>query len=113
MFVASHVVKWSLSVTYSKVMLVRWPVVSVVCVLEGLRRLRLARKPTAFYSPSAGTKAGDIGREWAGGRPERVFALPCSCDVLLAAVDPQVMWWWRCDAGRHLQLSHAEMQLPI
>ena len=63
MFVASHVVKWSLSVTYSKVKLVRWPVVSIVCVLEGLRRLRLARKPTASYSPPAGTKAGDI---WQG-----------------------------------------------
>ena len=60
MFVASHVVKWSLSVTYSKVRLVRWPVVSVPCVLEGLRRLRLVRKPTASYSPPAGKKAGDI-----------------------------------------------------
>ena len=48
---------------FETIWLVRWPVVSVVCVLEGLRGLRLARKPTASYSPPAGIKAGDI---WQG-----------------------------------------------
>ena len=62
MFVASHVVKWSLNVACSKVGLVRWPVVSVVCVLEDLRH-HLAHKPTASYSPPAGIKAGDIWQE--------------------------------------------------
>ena len=67
--------------------------VSVVCVLEGLRRLHRARKPTASNSPPAIAKAGDMWQEWAGVRPERLFAQPWSYDILLGAV-------LRCDVPR-------------
>ena len=38
---------------FETVSFVRWPLDSVLCVLDGLRRLRRARKPTASNSPPA------------------------------------------------------------
>ena len=59
----------------------------VVCV-RSVSRLRRTRKPTASKDHRRlTTKAGDIWQEWAGGRPEGVFARPWNSDVLLGAVD--------------------------
>ena len=71
--------------------------VSVVCVLEGLRCLRRACKPTASKSSPAGIKAGDNWQEWADGRPEQVFTPSLGAP----------MFFWELSIGEAMRCPNA------